>query len=359
MNDIYLHKEVKVSKRNVYIDYLKAITIFLVVVGHCIQFGSGHEVYENQLYFNNFLFRLIYSFHMPMFMIISGYLFYNTAYKYSAKIVLVKKIQSICIPLVLWGTMDFIISIFRMGEFPAILELCKMYIGSIQSGLWFLWALLYSCIITLIIKTFGRDSKWIYTGVIVLFFFVTDSFHLRNTKFLYPFFVLGYFGNKNFFASKAKKALRNIDLSKKIFVSVFLIIFIILLNGYGRNISIYRSSMYIVDFNDAWNIVYASLYRWVTGIIGCGLFAMTIYLIHNLIAGKLQKILIGLSTTSLGVYIINSYANIYLLLPLTSTLTFHPIILLIESIAMSLLCWFISYILQKNRLVNLLMFGGR
>ena len=61
-----------------YIDALKGLAIFLVVFAHCIplQFMEprGGDVYASQpMRINDF----IYLFHMPLFMFLSGYLFYK------------------------------------------------------------------------------------------------------------------------------------------------------------------------------------------------------------------------------------------------------------------------------------------
>ena len=47
-----------------YIDQLKGIAILLVVLGHVIGYNNCED---------SFLWRFIYSFHMPLFMFISGY----------------------------------------------------------------------------------------------------------------------------------------------------------------------------------------------------------------------------------------------------------------------------------------------
>lgn len=63
------------KKRELWIDYLKAFTIFLVIIGHCFDgylrantFPQYHSIFYQIRYF-------IYSFHMPLFFIISGYTF--------------------------------------------------------------------------------------------------------------------------------------------------------------------------------------------------------------------------------------------------------------------------------------------
>ena len=60
--------------RNTNLDSLKFFLIFLVIVGHCLDIG----LYAR---FNNDLFRLIYSFHMPAFVILSGMVFRHKSLK--------------------------------------------------------------------------------------------------------------------------------------------------------------------------------------------------------------------------------------------------------------------------------------
>jgi len=55
-------------KRLIWADSLKGVLIILVVLGHAIQYTIGNECYENRLW------NIIYSFHMPAFMAVSGYL---------------------------------------------------------------------------------------------------------------------------------------------------------------------------------------------------------------------------------------------------------------------------------------------
>lgn len=64
------------KKKNAFIDYVKGIAILLVLVGHCIQYGSGASFLENGEYWNNIVMKVIYSFHMPLFIAVSGYLFW-------------------------------------------------------------------------------------------------------------------------------------------------------------------------------------------------------------------------------------------------------------------------------------------
>ena len=64
----------KLNDRNEVIDYIKGLAIYLVILGHCIQCYC----IDTQFYKSSYLYLLIYSFHMPLFIFISGYLFQGT-----------------------------------------------------------------------------------------------------------------------------------------------------------------------------------------------------------------------------------------------------------------------------------------
>lgn len=69
-NDMLMDK--KIENRSENIDVIKGEGILLVVVGHIIQY-----VICKENAFNNVIFSVIYSFHMPLFMFVSGYLSYK------------------------------------------------------------------------------------------------------------------------------------------------------------------------------------------------------------------------------------------------------------------------------------------
>lgn len=83
-------------ERNAVFDAIKALAIFLVILGHCIQYLSGLD------YWNNSLFQFIYSFHMPLFFMVSGFFFPSSVelvwYKF-----LRKKALTLLLPCITWG----------------------------------------------------------------------------------------------------------------------------------------------------------------------------------------------------------------------------------------------------------------
>ena len=126
-----------------YIDVIKGFAIFLVVMGHVVawQFSDfyiayGSHDYDNQL----ILWRLIYSFHMPLFMFCSG-LFLKRFTKESCCSDLMCALQKRCISLLLpyfsmglllwllWGSFDFYWFLLVLFEFQVI-NLSISYVSS-------------------------------------------------------------------------------------------------------------------------------------------------------------------------------------------------------------------------------------
>lgn len=116
--------------RSLTIDFLKAIAIILVVVGHCIQYGFGHDYIAGKAYFDNTLFKVIYSFHMPLFMLISGYLFAFSVEKGTWKTTVTKKVKSILIPLLIWSLLLFVIKIISGEVSMTVIGLAKGYLST-------------------------------------------------------------------------------------------------------------------------------------------------------------------------------------------------------------------------------------
>lgn len=82
-----------------YIDQLKGIAILLVVLGHVIGYNNCE---------NSFLWRFIYSFHMPLFMFISGYVaqitfrIENFGWNEVSSF-MIKKFRTLLLPMITWG----------------------------------------------------------------------------------------------------------------------------------------------------------------------------------------------------------------------------------------------------------------
>lgn len=182
------------KERDSLLDVLKGVLIYLVVLGHVIQYFG---VVQN--FFDNTLFKFIYSFHMPLFAMISGYLLYYSLSHHSYKSVLFSRVKTLCIPIIVWGT---IINIYGM-------ILCTWFDIGRYTDIWFLWTILFA---TIFVVIYSKMPKFRF-GLLILGFLIVNF--LPNGKmnlFLYPYFVLGYLYNEN----KTKINTSLVDIVKKI-----------------------------------------------------------------------------------------------------------------------------------------------
>ena len=183
------------SPRNGYIDFIKGIAILLVLVGHAIQYCSGSEYFLQREYFDNPLFKFIYTFHMPLFMAVSGYLLQCTLNSRTWWDAALRRLQQLMLPILSFGILAFAIK-WVAHPVTDVLECVKKLCRTCIGNLWFLWALLYNQLLLLLIHRMG-DRIWMYVVVGVIIYFIPDSNYIpARYTFLYPFLVLGYITGK-------------------------------------------------------------------------------------------------------------------------------------------------------------------
>jgi len=174
--------------REEWVDNLKGIAIYLVVLGHCIQYMWYHNVNFD----GNFLFQFIYSFHMALFSMVSGYLFYYFAGRYSLVDGLRRKVRAILIPCLAWGGIGYIMAVFLEGEHVGV----KSCVWFLLNHNWFLWACFYSSIVSLFCLAIDRSFWKAALTVITISFLVPDILNSIGFKMMFPFFVIGFYLNK-------------------------------------------------------------------------------------------------------------------------------------------------------------------
>lgn len=180
------------ANRIVYLDIAKAICIILVVIGHYSPDGCP----EWWMAVHDF----IYTFHMPLFMFASGFVYIATkrdGEKYRHFIM--KKVKRLMIPY-------FVVSAIVIGikllteshmyvENPkTVMSFIKMfYYPEAGFFLWFIWALWWMFVIVPFFKT--RRQRFTLFAISILLHYVpfatTDIFCVAQFKNMLIFFMLG------------------------------------------------------------------------------------------------------------------------------------------------------------------------
>lgn len=94
--------------RIAWLDALKGFAIFTVVLGHCVTDCLASNTFPKDKEMLQIVYDFIYSFHMPLFFLISGYLFYLTkSYrKYEIKVI------DFMIIYLLWNVLTWFLKFF-------------------------------------------------------------------------------------------------------------------------------------------------------------------------------------------------------------------------------------------------------
>lgn len=184
-------------QRLVSIDIAKAICIILVVIGHYHP-GNAPEWYI-------FINRFIYSFHMPVFMFASGYIYIATLKKESYIHFITKKIKRLMLPYITTSFLIISLKLLTQGnayvENPvtAISYLKIFYLPEAGFFLWFIWALWWMFVILPLFKT-KKVRGWLFLVSILIAYIpisLPEIFCFRQFKNMLMYFMLGVFIYEN------------------------------------------------------------------------------------------------------------------------------------------------------------------
>lgn len=185
--------------RNPKIDQAKGLAIFLVVMGHVLNFCFYGDNASN-----SFCYKIIYSFHMPLFMFLSGMVVKDSCLNLkNIGMDLNKRFRTLVVPMLVIG----LIYAYSFGY--TIIEFFKEYN---KLGYWYLMALfslyvlfrLYSLVIHKIKKI--NLTREILVWVVCYLLFVcamrifpgkiSNMFCLGQACRFFPYFIMGYLFSK-------------------------------------------------------------------------------------------------------------------------------------------------------------------
>lgn len=168
------------KERDSYFDNLKFLLIALVVIGHIIEPLTSSGTVK-------FLFTLIYLFHMPLFSFVTGY--------FSKRYAPTKLLQNVAIPYIAFQVLYFLFTRYILGDISVSLSFFTPY--------WLMWYLLSLLMWQLVVPMFQfRYSIIVAILVGILAGYdpsVSYFLSLSRTIYFFPFFLMGYKFNKDWF----------------------------------------------------------------------------------------------------------------------------------------------------------------
>ena len=242
----------------IYLDIVKGVAIFLMLWGHCIQYCANGDFD----FFENSVFKFIYSFHMPLFMLVSEYLFFYSCRKRSFSHLLIHRTQSLLQPIIMCSIFNYYLTIVvSKHTLGSVLD--GAWLGNLFS-LWFLWSVLSSSLV-MAIETYSTSQAILKFLILIagaIFVCMFPNWELN--LYMYPYFVMG------FLFAKYKKRIPKIVIKAKY---VFIVVFPVMLLFLQKKHYIYTSG--IISSNSITELIMIDGFRWAIGFAG-SIFMLTI-----------------------------------------------------------------------------------
>ena len=180
------------ANRIVWIDIAKAICIVLVVIGHYIPDTRPIWYWEMR--------SVIYSFHMPLFMFASGFVYIATKREEGYCKFLKKKVKRLMIPYLTVSVLIVSIKLCTQGqayvENPVTIQsyLKIFYLPEAGYFLWFIWALWWMFVIIPLFNTPVARLALLFVATFALPFIsskLPEVFCIRQFSCMLQYFVAG------------------------------------------------------------------------------------------------------------------------------------------------------------------------
>lgn len=306
----------KMKKRELLPDVLRGFAILLVVLGHCIQEGSGTEFKTDTMYFYDKVYQFIYSFHMPLFMMISGYFAWDSIEKAKGNAekwkLLGKRSTMLLVQILAWTSIEHIRLWIEQGRayvaFWSISLFIKYFTIRFLTNAWFLWAVFWCFLIVFFMHNYFRDSIVLYIIGFLLLFFIPDGMGLGAYKYMMPYFVAAFYYRG--WQARGRKINQYLDRMAKsndwIWIVITGILFLGLFLLYDENSFIYLSGYKLIG-KDVIRQIGIDFYRMFIGFLGAGFFVLFWRKILKMIPEYRFSVLTAIGKNSLGIYMISGY----------------------------------------------------
>lgn len=331
-----------------YIDLAKLFAIYCVLWGHSLQYMSVNN------FVNNSIAGFIYSFHMPLFMVLSGY-FFSSSLKLTFASLIIKKSRQLVLPILSWSIfLEVIYSIWKLcnGKNIIMSDFLQNIRLNIDSSFWFLKSLFFCYILAYIFIKMIKIEWLACFGALSLCILNPNVFQLG---FMFPFFFIGIFIQKYYtFIEK---------YDKLILVSSFLLFAIMQFFWRGEYMIYFCKIPAIYDFK---TVSYSyrmgvAIFRFVVGTVGSIFFVLLFrYVYYNLKVNFYFPSILGQYT--LGIYIVQTFLweflGDYMIFPVYSPLLYNFLLTPITALIFMLTSLGIVKIIQQNKYISFLFLGN-
>lgn len=326
-------------QREIMPDVLRGIAILLVVFGHSIRtMSTGFD--------ENIVFRIIYSFHMPLFMLVSGYVGYMSIGRHSAGSFIARQFTRLVIPFLAWY---MLVEFFLAGHYRthSFMRHFHELVVSPENGLWFLWALFLCSVVTYALSKLPKLAQLPALVVLegLMLFSGVRPLGVFSVAFLLPFYVLGY------------AAFRYKDRIRPLFPyiqTVALLAFPALVIGW-HPINPPALAVYLENYFPGSTKYVHLIYNYVIAACGC---AATFFIVRAVKGQMFNRVMAWIGLYTLDIYVVHYYFFNIIGYPPSRGYNLG-VILFAFAVSLSLSLATSIFVFRQNRLLKFILLGQR
>lgn len=280
---------------------MKGVAIILVVTGHVLP-----AIYSPCQYQTNIIFKICYSFHMPLFMLLSGYVEgFKDIRKTDVKR-LKHKVNTLLIPWIFWTSIDHLF--FDEKSLQMLLD--KSFLNP---SIWYLIVLFtfyaifafsnrFSIKISFLIQLF----IWLLSYILMFFFDTTAIFRYVANHF--PFYIIGYYLKKHN-ALFGKKSIMCIYC----YLSIVIYPISMFFYTYGNTVETAAKLQLLIGLDSSLSKMAISLALWeynhhFVAFWGCCfIWSIVIHIYEHGIFDKMKKVIEALGENSIYIYLLHGF----------------------------------------------------
>ena len=316
------------SKRVVYLDTVKFLAIWMVCIGHSYRLATMDSP--------SILNRWIYSFHMPLFMLLCGYFSLNSFQKTFLVFLKQKTIQ-----LLVPAASITLLTIF-VCYFMKVPNLSIIVKSELIGGMWFLKTLFCCFVFTYIAKRIGKNDFVTAIGSIVFALLFPHGYFLQFNWMLI-FFWTGFFLRSY---SKAYERYRLIVTISS------LLIFVLLCDHIVPQVLTYEvlPRQYITGLSGSLSLIGCTYYvcKWlkeqtwlINSLAEIGTYTLGIYGLQSIVLQRIFANYIHVNKT-----LISDWQLDFFIVPCIGLFSV-------------LICFFLIQVLKRGKIMNFFLFGNQ
>ena len=341
----------KTKRRIVQLDVLRGFGIYLSVLGHCITYGNGSAFKAASGWQQSVLYRVIYSFHMPLLAAISGIaLWYSLKGSTTPSLKsAARKLSHLVVPILSWGIFSsFFYYIFAPSRFPTSLV---QFFWTCEEAYWFLSAMVICITLTFLLKDCLHNHPVAFIALFGLFFLLPDTHSTAAQKTMFFYYYL-FFLLAQFVLSQIDSP----DWKKLAFITLLaFVIYLVLFPWFTADKTFHVFSIASTDA-PVERILHV-VKRVLLGTSGLWLFSVLFLLLSHFVP-FVEKLFAGLGKQSLGIYVLSSWIIEWGLQKLTRDFSYSTLQTVVESVIVTGICYALTILLRKIPVVDYLFFGG-